>query len=255
VDVQNYEGISKLSAIPNTFERIITSHLQHLCSSLILPSQHGFVKRGSTTTILLELTSFVIDGLNKKLQTYFDSVNHSLLLFKLDQLGFPNNLLTWISSYLNGGSQRVTFKNAVSKMIYVTSGVPPRSHLGPLLFTLFINDLPSIVTHSRVLVYAEDVKLCLSYNNIESGFCLQSDINRFQEWCQYKLLNLNYLKWNVMTFYKGTPTVMSYSLQNLSLDRIYSVKESGVVLDPKLKFDSHTNLTHISVLGFIKRWS
>jgi len=107
----------------------------------------------------------------------------------------------------------------------VTSGVPQGSHLSPLLFTLLINNLPSIVNHSRVLMYADDAKLCFSYNNIESGFCLQSDINRFQEWCQYNLLNLNYLKCNVMTFYRGTPTFMSYSLQNMSLDRIYSVNE------------------------------
>jgi len=131
VNVQNYRAISKLSAIPKTFERIITSHLQHLCSSLISPCQHGFVKQRSTTTNLLELTSFVIDGFNKKLQTdviytdfskAFVSVSHSLLLFKLDQLGIPNNLLTWISSYLSCRSQRVLFKNAVSKMINVTSG-------------------------------------------------------------------------------------------------------------------------------------
>jgi len=201
--------------------RIITSQLQHLCSSLISPCQHGFVKRRSTTTNLLEFTSFVLDGFNKKLQTdviytdfskAFDSVNHSLLLFKLDLLGFPNNQLTWISRYLNGRSQRVLFKNAVSKMINVTSGVPQGCHLGPLLFTLLINDLQSIVNHSHVLMYADDVKLCFSYNNIESGFCLQSDINIFQEWCQYNLLNFNYLKCNVMTIYRGTPTFMSYFL-------------------------------------------
>jgi len=128
----------------------------------------------------------------------------------------------------------------------------------PLLFTLFINDHPSIVTHSRVLMYADDVKLCLSYNNMESGFCLQSDINRFQEWCQYNLLNLNYLKWYVMNFYRGTRTFMSYSLQNMSPDRMYSVNDLGVLLDPKVKFDSHITSTVIkamSVLGFIKRWS
>jgi len=80
---------------------------------------------------VLELTSFVIDEFKKKLQTdviykdfskAFDSVNHSLLFFKLDQLGFPNNLLTWISSYLNGRSQRVLFKNAVSNNIWSAAG-------------------------------------------------------------------------------------------------------------------------------------
>jgi len=92
-----------------------------------------------------------------------------------------------------------SFQTCIYIYIYI-SGVPQGSHLGPLLFTLFINDLPSIVNHSRVLMYADDVKLCFSYNNIESGFCLQSDMNTFQEWCQYNLLNLNYLKCNVMTF-------------------------------------------------------
>jgi len=83
-------------------------------------------------------------------------------------------------------------------------------------------------------------------------------MNRFQEWCRYNLLNLNYLKCNFMTFYRGTPTFMSYSLQNMSLDRIYSVIDLGVLLDPKLKFDSHITSTvnkAMSVLGFLKRWS
>jgi len=110
---------------------IINSHLQHLCWSLISPCQHGFVKRRSTTTNLLELSSIVINGFKKIMQT--DFVNHSLLLFKFNQLGFPCNLLTWISSYLNGRTQRVIFKIAASKLIYVTNGVPHGSPLGPLL--------------------------------------------------------------------------------------------------------------------------
>jgi len=105
---------------------------------------------------------------------------------------------------------------------------------------------------------ADDVKPCLSYKNIESGFCLQSDINRLQEWCQYNLLNLNNLKCNVGNFYRGAQTLMSYSLQNMSLDRIYSVNDFGVLLDLKLKFDSHITSTvskAMSVLVFITRWS
>jgi len=61
------------------------------------------------------------DVINTNFSKAFDSVNHSLILFKLDKLGFPCNLLTWISSYLNGRTQRIIFKNAVSKIIYVTS--------------------------------------------------------------------------------------------------------------------------------------
>jgi len=118
-----YRGISKLSAIPKLFENVITSHLQHLCRSIISPCQRGFMKRRSTTTNLLELTSFVIQGFIANLQTdviytdfskAFDSVNNYLLLRKVDLLGFPVDLLNWISSYLNGRTQEVLFKNSIS---------------------------------------------------------------------------------------------------------------------------------------------
>jgi len=89
-------------------------------------------------------------------------------------------------------------------LIYVTSGVPHGSHLGPLLFTLFINDLLSIITRSRVRMYADDVKFCFSYNGIASGYNLQSDIDCLQGWCEYNLINWNCLKCNVMNLYRGT---------------------------------------------------
>jgi len=92
------------------------------------------------------------DVINTNFSKAFDSVNHSLILFKLDKLGFPCNLLTWISSYLNGRTQRIIFKNAVSKIIYVTSWVAQGSHLG--LFCLLC-----LSTHSGVLMYPDDVKL------------------------------------------------------------------------------------------------
>jgi len=115
-----YRGISKLSAIPKLFGNIITPLFQHSCRSLISYCQHGFIKRRSTTTNLLEFTSFVTRGFRKNCQTdviytdfskAFDSVNHQIIIRKLDLLGFPGGLLRWILSYLNNRTQREIFKN------------------------------------------------------------------------------------------------------------------------------------------------
>jgi len=82
--------------------------------------------------------------------------NHPILVRKLELLGFSGDLLRWILSYLNGRTQRGIFKNSFSSLIQVNSGVPQGSHLGPLLLTLSLNDLPLVLTKSRVLMYADD---------------------------------------------------------------------------------------------------
>jgi len=105
----------------------------------------------------------------------FGSVNYSFLVKKLDQLEFPCGLLKWIWSNL--------IENSFSSLIRVTSGVPQGSHLGPLLFTLFITDLPLVQTKSRELMYAYDVKLCQQYNERAQILALQSDLYAFQTWC------------------------------------------------------------------------
>jgi len=195
----NYRGVSKLSAISKLFENIITPHLQHSCRSLISSCQHGFLKRRSTTTNLLEFTSFVISGFRKNSQTdvvytdfskALDSVNHPILVPKFDLLGFPGDLLRWILSYLNDRIQRAIFKNSFSSLIRATSSVPQGSHLGPLLFTLFFNDLPLVLTKSRVLMNADDVRLCLQYNDPAQSLALQSDLNAFQTWYMDNKLGL-----------------------------------------------------------------
>jgi len=142
------------------------------------------MKRRSTTTILLELTSFAIKWFKKHLETdtrhtgkEFNSDNHVLLVRKLYLLRFPVNLLRWILSFLICRIQRVLFKTSLFCLLLVTSGVPQGSHLGSLLFTLFINHLPSVITHSRVLMYADDVKLCLQCKDTSCQSHLQSDFN------------------------------------------------------------------------------
>ena len=91
----------------------------------------------------------------------FDTVNHALLIKKLFLMGFPPSLVNWINSYLSNRTQIVIFRDCKSESFDVASGVPQGSHLGPILFNIFINDLPSSIKHSSILMYADDVKLFL----------------------------------------------------------------------------------------------
>lgn len=266
-DIVNYRGIAKLSVIPKLFEKLVTEYISHHASSLLCPVQHGFRKGCSTTTNLLQLTTIVNQGFVLRKQTdivytdfskAFDKVNHNLLLKKLDRMGFSKKCLKWISSYLSNRKQCVRFKNVFSKVFDVTSGVPQGSHLGPLLFTLFINDLPEAVKFSNVLMYADDVKIFLSFDKFSDHTLLQNDLNCLYNWCKQNLMQLNFNKCKYMTFYRGSYINVNYSLENHQLERVFSIMDLGVQFDPKLNFIQHVSLTvskSRSILGFIKRWA
>lgn len=266
-NVENYRGIAKLSAIPKLFEQLITRKIVHSLSSIVSPSQHGFLKGKSAVTNLLEFTSYAFSNFSSKLQTdtiytdfskAFDRVDHSLLLLKLDLIGFPVGLINWLSSYLLNRTQLVLFKGTLSRRILVTSGVPQGSHLGPILFNLFVNDLPSVIHNSSILMYADDVKLFRSLKSSEECSLLQDDLNRLVIWCESNHMLLNLSKCKKMSFNRGKVIETSYMISENILENVSSFCDLGITLDPKLNFNSHIDACvskSSSVLGFIKRWS
>lgn len=266
-NVSNYRGIAKLSAIPKLFEKLITDILSYQVSSIISPDQHGFRKGHSTVTNLMEFSSIVIDGFVAGKQTdaiytdfskAFDKVNHELLLYKLNIIGLSLNLLKWIRSYLVNREQSVLFGNVQSRSIRVTSGVPQGSHLGPVLFLLFINDLPLSITNSRVLLFADDVKIFLSYIDPMDSRLLQNDLDSFSHWCNVNHMVLNVNKCKHMSFSRSKLIDRVYLLNGIRLERVNSFVDLGVLLDMKMNFNSHI-ITMVNkaygVLGFIKRWA
>jgi len=267
-NIRNYRGIAKLSVIPKLFEHIISDQLNPLLQPIISSAQHGFVKNRSTTTNLLEFTNLISDGFADGLQTdvcytdatkAFDRLCHAILCYKLDKIGLPPVLVKWIESYLIGRSQRVLFKNITSKRFEVTSGVPQGSHLGPLLFNLFINDLPSVLQHCSVFMFADDVKICHSYNNPADQDLMQLDLDRFSNWCEQNCLMLNISKCKVMSFsWRREAIACSYYLNGVHIENVTEMRDLGVIMDPKLKFVVHINAVVCkarSMLAFIKRWS
>lgn len=266
-NMENYRGIAKLSAIPKLFEKLITCKLIHSLRGIISPHQHGFLKGKSTVTNLLEFISFIFSSFQSKLQTdviytdfskAFDRVDHRLLLLKLDLIGFPCGLLHWLSSYLLDRTQAVLFKGCVSRRIFVTSGVPQGSHLGPVLFNLFLNDLPLVIRNSKLLMYADDVKLFRSLETVGDSHLLQDDLVRLADWCRCNNMLLNLRKCKQMSFNRNNFLLTSYLIDNYILENVSSFGDLGIIFDPKLTFNLHIDSCvsrASSLLGFIKRWS
>ncbi|XP_063932652.1 uncharacterized protein LOC135144560 [Zophobas morio] len=161
-DVEHYRGVCCQSAIPKLLDSIVTRQLQWASSSVISSKQHGFVSNRSTLSNLLEYRSFLNEALVNHLQVdsvytdfakAFDRVNHKLLLLKLDKLGFKDNTIKWLASFLSGRCQQVRIDNFISSSFSVPSGVPQGTHCGPVLFlslckvltiTTYKNYMPNI---------------------------------------------------------------------------------------------------------------
>lgn len=267
-DVKNYRGVAILSCIPKLFESIVNQNIFSQVKNLISSKQHGFVKGRSTATNLLNFVTFsinVMDNGNSVESLYtdfskaFDRVDIPLLLFKLSKLGFNHGLLKWVQSYLTGRTQRVRFEGSLSSVVTVTSGVPQGSHLGPLLFILFVNDVECILNLMNVLIYADDMKLFMEICKASDLVVFQGEIDNFHTWCSKSLLELNVKKCISVSFTrKREITQEAITIGQKTVERCSQVRDLGVILDSKLTFvDHYNNIIYkaSNMLGFIKRFS
>lgn len=264
--IENYRGIAILSAIPKLFEKIICDKLTRVINPLLNEQQHGFRKGRSTTTNLMVMVSDVlvkmekghqIDAVYTDFSKAFDRVDHSILVYKLEKFGIKGSILSWLKSYLGGRSQYVKFQGTLSKKIVVSSGVPQGSHLGPLLFNIFISDLSEVLNDIPHLMYADDLKMYYAIESETDFNFLQSKLLCLEQWCIQNQLHLNVSKCNVISFSrKNQVTTHSYHLNSTELKRVNHIVDLGVVLDCKMRFNLHYDkiLSRASKqLGFIKR--
>lgn len=263
--VENYRGVAILTTFGKLFESLVCDLICNGLSSLVSQEQHGFVKGRSTSTNLLEFVSHAIkviesgsqlDVIYTDFQKAFDSVSHSILINKLMTLGMDSNLICWIKSYLSGRLQFVKLMGHESRKFAVKSGVPQGSHLGPLLFILFMDDVTKIFKSMRLL-YADDLKLCGKVKSVADAIRLQMDLDALSRWCKLNRLDLNIDKCKVISFFRiKSPIHFQYSIDGISLSRVKIIQDLGVWMDEQLTFDRHIEFITskaYSMLGFVKR--
>lgn len=265
-EVSNYRPISKLCTFEKVFESLVYPHLFFLVKSQIIREQHGFFRGRSVESNLLSFVEYLHSGLDARIQTdvvftdfskAFDKIDIFILLARLAGVGVCGVLLRWFESYLVNRHQIVSVEGFKSDPYVATSGVPQGSHLGPLLFLIYINELGGRFKKCRFLLFADDLKIFIRVASVQDCIDLQDDLNRLFSFCAENSLFLNASKCGVVSFTRNKhPIVFPYSIGGAVLSRMDRVRDLGVVFDSELTFNPHVEHivnTSNKMLGFITR--
>jgi Reverse transcriptase (RNA-dependent DNA polymerase) len=178
-------------------------------------------------------------------------------LRKLKNLALAVVSFGWIQSYLTNRRQFVKAYGSCSRHFTVKSGIPQGSHLGPLLFIIFINDIPSCFRTMKSLLYADDLKVFFPVCKAEDITNAQSELDSLSRWCSVNRLSLNLGKCKALRFSRSfAPEQPNYMLSGHLLENVDKICDLGVILDTKLNFISHIDciINKASrMLGYIKR--
>lgn len=250
-DVNNFRPVSLLCGFSKVFEMVIYERLYFYFKRKISPLQHGFLKGRSIETNMSVFLGYTgplvanrgqVDTIYFDMSKAFDRVSHNILLSKLKKYGLCPTYCSWFSSYLGNRQNQVSFSDCLSGPFLSLSGVPQGSNLGPLLFLVFINDLPSQVLHSKALLYAGDLKLFRRVENVQDCLLLQNDVCSIEQWCITNRLQLNLKKTSVMSISrKHESIVFSYNLSGGHIKRVSLVRDLGVQVDSRLFFHQHVS--------------
>ena len=250
----NYRPISILSVLSKIFEKAAHKRLyEHFTShNLLHRNQFGFRKNHNTTDTLIIITNTIKVALNNKqsaicvyldLSKAFDTVPHDVLLGKLHHYGVRGVELRWFENYLSARSQVVQIQDTASDKKRTVTGIPQGSNLGPLLFSIMINDIFNC-TSLKTVGFADDLTvIAVGYDLGVLEHQITNGLKNISDWlASNKLkLNINKTKYTIFTNKKIARSV-KIQINNQSLQEVEHFKLLGVQIDKRLNFSTHTSI-------------
>lgn len=250
--MSNYRPISILNFFSKIFEKVIHSRLSNYLAhhNILSCEQFGFRKNLSTLDAIINFTETIYEALNDRKSVInimidyskaFDTVNIPILLTKLYQYGIRGSSHRLLSSYLSDRKQFVSIGDSSSSLIDVNIGVPQGSVLGPLLFLIYVNEIPFLSRNFRPTLFADDCTLSFIGSNINELIEMCNlELQTFKLWSDSNRLTLNLSKTKCL-FVSNIDDLPENSilLSNDFIEQIDNGKFLGVIIDDKMKFDCH----------------
>ena len=251
----NYRPISILSSVSKVFERLMYNQLfRYFCNlKMFYKSQYGFRKHHSTEYAVLELidrVSYAMDqnllpvNIYLDLSKAFDTLDHNILLHKLNYYGVKGNSLSLLKSYLTNRTQQLQYNDTISDPSLIQCGVPQGSILGPLMFIVYINDIKNASNYFYPILYADDTTLCATLNSnyhISDTDKLNQELCNISNWLKANKLSLNVTKTKAMIFHTAQrqPNNPELYMDGIKIDFVDNFNFLGILIQKNLRWNLH----------------